>query len=261
MMLALLLLGFSAVSADRCASVPSALWCTNDELSKQCGVENQCNKAETDGWLIWNNKHTLLDASIYHRYNLTTFNKTINITVLIEGLCPYCEKWIVEELYPNIYENFAEVINIEFVPFGNAKNKNGTITCQHGEEECRINRFESCLIHSKVPFENATAECYRNQSIREEVQGKIQSCVHSHLGDELQQEAAEKTANVWPLKHYWVPWIIVNGVSVERTQAMLHSLPYYLCEWYIGGHDIPYCSLIAKAKSLENLQTYHDLSM
>lgn len=26
--------------------------------------------------------------------------------------------------------------------------QNGTITCQHGAEECQINRFESCIIDS-----------------------------------------------------------------------------------------------------------------
>ncbi|KAJ1355159.1 hypothetical protein KIN20_012463 [Parelaphostrongylus tenuis] len=41
-MLALLLLGFSAVSADRCDSVPPSLWCSNRELSKQCGFEDLC---------------------------------------------------------------------------------------------------------------------------------------------------------------------------------------------------------------------------
>ncbi|RCN28862.1 gamma interferon inducible lysosomal thiol reductase, partial [Ancylostoma caninum] len=81
-------------------------------------------------------------------YQTATHNQRINITVLIEALCPDCQRFIVDELYPNVYKNFAGFVNIEFVPYGNAKVVNGTIQCQHGPEECSINRFESCLIDS-----------------------------------------------------------------------------------------------------------------
>ncbi|KAE9412475.1 hypothetical protein Angca_008739, partial [Angiostrongylus cantonensis] len=154
MLSTLLLLVLRLSSADHCASVPPSLWCGSDQLSKQCGFDDLCT-----------------------RYRLATRNKPIRLTVLIEALCPDCQLWIVEEFYPKLFKNFAEFINIEFVPFGNAKITNGTITCQHGPEECRINRFESCLIdvlqsqdhhvpfiyciesqlQLKIPFENATA--------------------------------------------------------------------------------------------------------
>ncbi|RCN25460.1 hypothetical protein ANCCAN_28827 [Ancylostoma caninum] len=39
----------------------------------------------------------------------------------MEALCPGCQHFIVDELYPNIYKNFAGFVNIEFVPYGNAK--------------------------------------------------------------------------------------------------------------------------------------------
>ncbi|KAJ1355312.1 hypothetical protein KIN20_012655 [Parelaphostrongylus tenuis] len=238
MLLNLLLLGLSVVSADRCTSVPPSLWCANDELSKQCGFEDLCN-----------------------RYRLANHNKPINITVLMEALCPDCQLWIVGEFYPKVFKNFAEFINIELVPFGNAKITNGSITCQHGEEECRINRFESCLIdavksqdhyvpliycieyqlQSTVPFENATAKCFRRLSVSEEVQRMIQSCMVSQIGAKLQQEAAEKTANIWPDKHTFVPWVIVNGISLKSKQTMINNLPYLLCEWYTGDKKIPFC--------------------
>uniref|UniRef100_A0A0K0DN54 Saposin A-type domain-containing protein n=1 Tax=Angiostrongylus cantonensis TaxID=6313 RepID=A0A0K0DN54_ANGCA len=124
MLLTLLLLGLSPSSADRCASVPPSLWCGSDELSKECGSEELCT-----------------------RYRSAAYNKPINITLLVEALCPFCQGWVVEEFYPKVFEIFAEFINVELVPFGNAQIMNGTITCQHGPEECRINRFESCLIH------------------------------------------------------------------------------------------------------------------
>ncbi|VDM59706.1 unnamed protein product [Angiostrongylus costaricensis] len=227
MLFTLLLLGLSPSSADRCASVPPSLWCGSDELSKECGSEKLCT-----------------------RYRSAAYNKAINLTLLVEALCPFCQGWMVDEFYPNVFKNFAEFINVEFVPFGNAEIINGTITCQHGPEECMINRFESCLIHVLqsqdhylgVPFENASALCFRDLSIGEADQNLIQSCMVSELGEKLQQEAAEKTANVWPDQHIFVPWIIVNGVSLISKQAMIDNLPYLLCDWYTGDEEIPFCS-------------------
>ncbi|KHJ74789.1 gamma interferon inducible lysosomal thiol reductase, partial [Oesophagostomum dentatum] len=148
-------------------------------------------------------------------YHSATYNQRINITVLIEALCPDCQRYIVEDLYPNIYKNFAGFVNIELIPYGNARIVNGSIQCQHGPEECSINRFESCLIDSvqtqdqyvpliyclennlmaKIPFDKASAKCFRTMSVSEDIQRMIQSCLVSSLGERLQQKAAEKTGD------------------------------------------------------------------
>ncbi|KHJ76293.1 hypothetical protein OESDEN_24087, partial [Oesophagostomum dentatum] len=85
----------------------------------------------------------------------------------------------------------------------------------HGPEECSINRFESCLIDSvqtqdqyvpliyclennlmaKIPFDKASAKCFRTMSVSEDIQRMIQSCLVSSLGERLQQKAAEKTGD------------------------------------------------------------------
>ncbi|KAE9412474.1 hypothetical protein Angca_007955, partial [Angiostrongylus cantonensis] len=59
----------------------------------------------------------------------------------------------------------------------------------------------------------------------------FRSCVVSNVGKKLQQEAAEKTASIWPDKHTFVPWIIVNGISLKTKQMMINNLPYLLCDW------------------------------
>ncbi|KAJ1370057.1 hypothetical protein KIN20_031695 [Parelaphostrongylus tenuis] len=96
-------------------------------------------------------------------------------------------------------------------------------------------------LRQTVPFENATVKCFRRLSVSEEVQRMIQSCMVSQIGAKLQQEAAEKTANTWPDKHTFVPWVIVNGISLKSKQTMINNLPYLLCEWYIGDNKIPFC--------------------
>ncbi|KAJ1371558.1 hypothetical protein KIN20_033527 [Parelaphostrongylus tenuis] len=74
------------------------------------------------------------------------------------------------------------------------------------------------------------------------------TCMTSPIGDELQLEAAEKTANIWPEKHRWVPWIVVNGVSLESVQSLMYNLPHHLCEWYNGDQEIPFCASDGKAE-------------
>ncbi|RCN45583.1 gamma interferon inducible lysosomal thiol reductase [Ancylostoma caninum] len=250
MLFILLIVVLPFVSADRCASVPPSLWCSSKELSKECGFEDLCN-----------------------RYHTATHNQRINITVLMEALCPGCQHFIVDELYPNIYKNFAGFVNIEFVPYGNAKVVNGTIQCQHGPEECSINRFESCLIdsvqtqelyvpliyciesnlqkksfQSQIPFDKASAKCFRTLSVGEDIQRLIQSCLVSRLGEQLQEKAAEQTENVWPDKHRHVPWVVINGISLESEQSVMDHLPYLICGWYTGDKKIPYCRSDEKKK-------------
>ncbi|XGW12853.1 hypothetical protein V3C99_013475 [Haemonchus contortus] len=228
---------WESADIDRCSVIPPAFWCTNKEIMKSCGFTDVCK-----------------------RHNDASYNQPINITVLIEALCPDCQRWITESL-PTIFKKFNKFVNIEFIPYGNAKVVNGSIECQHGAEECSINRFESCVIDSmgtqdqyvpyiyclenqlksKVTFDKASAKCFRTLSVSDDIQRMIQSCLVSRLGEELQMKAAEATDNVWPDQHRFVPWIVINGVSVASAQTMMDRLPNLLCEWYIGDKPIPYC--------------------
>ncbi|KAK5971308.1 Gamma interferon inducible lysosomal thiol reductase, partial [Trichostrongylus colubriformis] len=172
-MLFCLLLAFAGVTpvfADRCSVIPPSLWCSHKEIINECGFTDKCD-----------------------RYHEATYNQRINITVLIEALCPDCQRWIVEELYPHIFKKFMDFVNIELVPYGNAKMVNGSIQCQHGPEECSINRFESCVIDSmqtqdqympyigcienllmsKVPFDKASSKCFRTLSVSDDIQRLI----------------------------------------------------------------------------------------
>ncbi|KAK6012174.1 hypothetical protein OSTOST_22681 [Ostertagia ostertagi] len=86
-------------------------------------------------------------------YHKATDNQVIriNITVLIEALCPDCQRWIVEELYPNVFKNFMNFVNIELVV-----------------------RLWECQDRSKVTFDKASAKCFRTLSISDDIQRMIQ---------------------------------------------------------------------------------------
>ncbi|VDM81925.1 unnamed protein product [Strongylus vulgaris] len=116
-------LAVPAYAFNRCAVVPPTLWCSSETVMKECGFKEFCDN-----------------------YNAATYNQRVNLTIFSEGLCPMCNDWFTNYVYPKVYKNFADFINIEYVPYGNAQYKNGTITCQHGELECRINRYFSCII-------------------------------------------------------------------------------------------------------------------
>ncbi|VDM59705.1 unnamed protein product [Angiostrongylus costaricensis] len=206
-------------------------------------------------------------------YRLATRNKPIRLTVLMEALCPDCQLWIVEEFYPKVFKNFAEFINIEFVPFGNAKITNGTITCQHGSEECKINRFESCLIDvlqsqdHYVPF----IYCIENQ-LQKWTPNQLHAFVQKKSGTnvsmyrlisqwEIVSIHNNALGNIWPDKHTFVPWIIVNGVSLRSKQVLINNLPYLLCDWYTGDKEIPFCSSQKKKGCSKNALRNYYLSM
>ncbi|CAI2338904.1 unnamed protein product [Caenorhabditis sp. 36 PRJEB53466] len=240
----LFLLGAVHAAID-CNSIPTSLWCSNKDIESQCGFTAQCDK---------------------HRS--AVHNQKINITVLIEALCPDCQNFLTKQLYPIVYKNFADFVNIELVPFGNAKIlEDGSIKCQHGEEECSINKFEGCFIDSlqdqsplptlscieeslqrKVEFADAVQQCFEKLQIGGDIQRLTQSCLVSKLGADLQTKAAATTNNVWPEKHQFVPWMVVNGVSLTSLQGFQNQLPTLLCEWYSGDKPIPFCEASLKLK-------------
>ncbi|VDM77831.1 unnamed protein product [Strongylus vulgaris] len=111
---------------------------------KECGFKEFCDNNIYSHFLcLFLN---IQARRTFFSYNAATYNQRVNLTIFSEGLCPMCNEWFTNHVYPKVYKNFADFINIEYVPYGNAWYKNGTITCQHGELECRINRYFSCII-------------------------------------------------------------------------------------------------------------------
>lgn len=103
-------------------------------------------------------------------------------------------------------------------------------------------KSQECLFQDGVTFDKASSKCFRTYSIGDDIQRMIQSCLVSRLGERLQVKAAERTANVWPEKHQFVPWVLFNNVSLARSQNLMDDIPSLLCQWYNGDKQIPYCS-------------------
>jgi len=68
----------------------------------------------------------------------------LKVHVIYESLCPDSQRFIAYQLLPN-YEGLADFIDIVLVPFGKSRSlPDETFTCQHGANECRLNRIMSC---------------------------------------------------------------------------------------------------------------------
>ncbi|KAI1703883.1 gamma interferon inducible lysosomal thiol reductase (GILT) domain-containing protein [Ditylenchus destructor] len=225
-----------------CSRIPPLLWCTSPKVAAKCGVSQACES-----------------------YANANRNQPIQLTLLYESMCPYCRNFITKGLY-DIYQQYDDFLNIELVPCGNAARgyKNCAEHCQHGEDECKINKYESCAIHfipkpfpfirclemnlTDQDFESVAKKCYAEFHITPQVVDQIVHCASGDLGAKLQKQAAERTHNVWPDQHMGVPWLVFNNVSVTNVQMyLMQSLPTAICEMYVGDKSPPGCGFENRA--------------
>ncbi|KAH7727301.1 Protein F37H8.5 [Aphelenchoides avenae] len=230
-----------------CSRVPPSLWCQNAKLTEKCGFSDICS-----------------------RYRKASSGKRVQLTLLYEGLCPGCQNFIINNLYRDVYLQYGDYVDIELVPYGNAKRQNTTITCQHGDEECVINRYESCAIHfmpEPVPFiyclesqlsrgtelQKAARKCYATFHTQPHIYDQIIHCANGDLGQKLQLAAAQRTENVWPEAHQYVPWLVFNNVSLKAEQFRQNSLSATICDFYVGDHAPEFCTGMGAVRCASSL--------
>ena len=104
----------------------SGKWCDSAEIARACGVSEQCSS------FVW---------------KTGAGTDRVNLSIYYETLCPDCREFIASQVW-NAYQSILDIVNITFVPYGNAKELYRPETklyqyyCQHGAEECYGN-----LIH------------------------------------------------------------------------------------------------------------------
>uniref|UniRef100_A0A0N4ZVU8 Saposin A-type domain-containing protein n=1 Tax=Parastrongyloides trichosuri TaxID=131310 RepID=A0A0N4ZVU8_PARTI len=212
-----------------CAEVPPALWCDNVALKQECGFEKLCN-----------------------RYERRMHNQTLKITLLYEGLCPDCQEYITGPLF-DVYTHFKNYIDLELIPFGNAKvdYKTKKITCQHGEEECKVNKYQGCAINFlPKPFEfvyclesrlmkgfkleDSAKTCLEHVKADVHAVDLITHCFHGEQGNKFQLAYAKLTDEAFPEKHLHVPWLYFNDVSLHKAQNYQTILSDIICQWMVN---------------------------
>lgn len=105
----------------------------------------------------------------------------VNVELYMEALCPYCAGFVREQL-GDVMRELSDLVDLTLVPFGNAQvQKDGTIKCQHGEDECLGNKILSCAMekHPKQDQWFLFAWC----------------CEHSHATTSPMMDAAARCAD------------------------------------------------------------------
>ncbi|KAK1562862.1 hypothetical protein Q3G72_018215 [Acer saccharum] len=160
----------------------------------------------------------------------------VDLVLYYETLCPACADFITTDLVKIFQTDLNTIVNFRLVPWGNAKVINGTIVCQHGEDECYLNVIDACIIKAwpevkkHFPFiscieaENSAMQVKHSKDVEKSwrkcaynlgfPQEPIDKCYNSGEGIKLSLRYGNETGRIIP-PHEYVPWITVNDVPLR----------------------------------------------
>ncbi|CAB0000903.1 unnamed protein product [Nesidiocoris tenuis] len=160
-------------------------------------------------------------------------SKKLNVDLYYESLCPGCRALITGQLV-DVAAALDEYLNINLVPFGNARYQGKTIVCQHGEEECLGNKIHACAIKrlnnqlqqvqfvgcmDKIPsVEDGGKQCSAKFNLEWE---DVQSCANGSEGEALHASYGKATLALSPTNPF-VPVVAIDGVSISVYCVKLH---------------------------------------
>eukprot|EP00697_Spironema_sp_BW2_P015367 gnl/Spiro4/6184_TR3177_c0_g1_i1.p1 gnl/Spiro4/6184_TR3177_c0_g1~~gnl/Spiro4/6184_TR3177_c0_g1_i1.p1 ORF type:complete len:237 (+),score=42.79 gnl/Spiro4/6184_TR3177_c0_g1_i1:34-711(+) len=183
----------------------------------------------------------------------------VSVGIYIEALCPGCQQWTTTT-FKNTLAAIGGIMDVTWVPYGNAQGTyaGGGITCQHGEEECKGNMMESCVLFvapkiaqwfpvmdcmeaSGDPFTNAKS-CVTQSGVNWTA---VNQCYNGQQGKTLQDQAAAVTNNLQP-PHQWTPWIVVAGAPLSDPDTLQSAV----CAAYTGTKPAPCSSKAADSTNV-----------
>ncbi|XP_020236240.1 gamma-interferon-responsive lysosomal thiol protein [Cajanus cajan] len=173
-------------------------------------------------------------------------NNKVTVSLYYESLCPYCADFIVNHLVTLFQTDLISIVNLRMVPWGNAWiAPDGTVFCQHGDDECFLNTIEACAIaiypdvvqHFKFIrcLERLTLEGRHSQWVNcFQMTGLGTSpinCYTSGNGKTIDQKFAKETSQLNP-PHRFVPWVVVNNQALQEDYR---NFVAYICRAYKGN--------------------------
>ncbi|GAB4834005.1 hypothetical protein Ancab_032257 [Ancistrocladus abbreviatus] len=195
-------------------------------------------------------------------------NKKVNMSIYYETLCPASKEFFIHELSELFKGNLISIVNLNMIPWGNARIAAGNFICQrsltrfttiymllsdymatisqHGEEECYLNTVHICAITQmfKEPvkeFRFLKCALQKDKGWRSCVSKKeadsIEQCAKGPLGFLLELLCAKRTAGLKP-PHEFVPWVVVNDLPLKENYEDFVS---YICNAYKGRNPPKAC--------------------
>ncbi|KAF0935977.1 hypothetical protein E2562_037457 [Oryza meyeriana var. granulata] len=183
-------------------------------------------------------------------------NRKVDVALYYESLCPFSAMFVVDNLAKVFKDGLLSAINLSLVPYGNARVKDGKISCQHGSEECFLNTVEACAIDAwpdlRVHFrfiycvEGLVVDGKRREW--ESCFGKLNldpkpvtDCYKSERGHQLSLKYGRQTDALQP-PHKYVPWVVVDGQPLYEDYENFEA---YICKAY-KGHPPKVCEGLAR---------------
>ncbi|GMJ03257.1 hypothetical protein HRI_003994900 [Hibiscus trionum] len=190
----------------------------------------------------------------------------VNLSLYYETLCPGCASFITNDLVKVFQTDLYTIVNLRFVPWGNADIVGDSIRCQHGEDECYLNAIHSCVIYlwpDKTHFD--FIHCTEEQSLEGPVSSKeamwkncsdqlglrgdmINKCYTTVLGMKLLLRYGDETARLDP-PHEYVLWVVVNN---EPLKDDFENFVKYVCDAYQGDPKPEDCKTQSSSVSSTN---------
>ncbi|KAG2287322.1 hypothetical protein Bca4012_032148 [Brassica carinata] len=181
----------------------------------------------------------------------------VKLNLYYESLCPYSQKFINDDLVKLFESDLHRITDLKLVPFGNAKvSDNLTVTCQHGEEECKLNAIGACAIKT---WPNPKMHYWFIRCVEKDTKNWESSCFKTYGGEKAIRDCysgdlskkylilgyAKQTLNLMPKKEY-VPWVTVNGKPLYENYE---DFVAQMCKAYQGKAPLPkVCNSSASAK-------------
>eukprot|EP00884_Botryococcus_braunii_P007188 jgi/Botrbrau1/16470/Bobra.0142s0064.1 len=185
-----------------------------------------------------------ISSTLCHHPKDSQKSSVVMVDFYGEALCPDCAAFVLNILAPLLEEGLQEIMQVNYVGWGNAKNTSSGVECQHGPQECYMNRILNCgVIYSPkrdVFYSLLICFSHYGRAMHEYVEtcataagldhANLEACAKGSQGDQLEVAAADATFKLIP-KHSFVPWILVNGIPLG---ADCGNVKAYICAAYRG---------------------------
>jgi interferon gamma-inducible protein 30 len=168
-----------------------------------------------------------------------TAQKKVAVQFIGESLCPDCAAFTDNVLEPVFAAGLDQLIDLDYVGWGNAKNSSGKVACQHGPRECELNRALNCaqrLAASQAAFFKFLF-CLERTAFSTSSDGVLRSC------------SGDAAVDVHALRE-------CTYGSLGAAAACMHGHGY----WCIAMHSTPDMSVYTQVISWSGRQRWPHLS-